>query len=139
MSASVSGSPNRTLYSSTLTPWGVNMKPVNKSPTKGKPSVGHRRIVSHPLLFNNNEERKRTVFSHAGDGLLQDRLDLGKHSRGSDRSGGVSAHSTGVRSEITVSDSLVVLSAGESSDGVSVRESKDGKFGSGEELFDHNL
>ena len=36
--ASVSGSPNLTLYSRTLGPSSVTMKPVNRIPTNGKPS-----------------------------------------------------------------------------------------------------
>jgi hypothetical protein len=35
ISASVSGSPKRTLYSSTFGPESVNIKPVNRRPTKG--------------------------------------------------------------------------------------------------------
>lgn len=34
---SVSGSPNRTLYSSTLGPDSVSMNPVKRSPTNGNP------------------------------------------------------------------------------------------------------
>ena len=35
----VSGSPPRTLYSKTLGPEGVIIRPVKRSPTKGKPAL----------------------------------------------------------------------------------------------------
>jgi hypothetical protein len=42
MSASVSGSPKRTLYSRSLGPSVVSMKPVKRRPTNGKPEKGQQ-------------------------------------------------------------------------------------------------
>lgn len=47
----VSGSPNRTLYSSTLGPSDVNMKPVKRSPTNGYPGSKNRDLIYIYPLF----------------------------------------------------------------------------------------
>ncbi len=46
INASVSGSPNRTLYSKTFGPDGVSMKPVKSIPRKGYPTQSQSQLES---------------------------------------------------------------------------------------------
>ena len=60
--ASVSGSPKRTLYSRTLGPESVRMKPVKRRPTKGWPGD------TSEIWGEKKEKEGRTVATHAVDG-----------------------------------------------------------------------
>lgn len=60
--ASVSGSPKRTLYSRTLGPESVRMKPVKRRPTKGWPGD------TSEIWGEKKKKEGRTVATHAIDG-----------------------------------------------------------------------
>jgi len=83
--------------------------------------------------------RKLTVLPHSADGSLESLLNLDQNPRSSNGSRSVGTHSTGVGSDVTVSDSLVILSSREGSDGVTIGEGEDGELGSGEEILDNDL
>ena len=95
ITTSVSGSPNRQLYSSTFGPSGVSISPAYRSPRYGTPSCGHG------------------VHRAAAD--VPDRV-LGRRRHPRERR--VRAHPAGVRSGVAVADALEVL--GQSASGTTV-------------------
>ena len=72
----VSGSPNRTLYSSTFGPLDVNMNPVNKRPTNGYPGYEMTRVSGVYRLFACRQllvAGKSCGFPRGWQALLQER------------------------------------------------------------------
>ena len=110
MRASVSGSPNLTLYSRTLGPAGVSMSPVNSMPTKGYPA--QCALSEDPLPGHSSklEGARHTFFSHSANGRFQHLCaDLIHDDIGRDGRGCVCTHAAGIGTSVTLANSLMVL------------------------------
>lgn len=70
------------------------------------------------------------------ESLLYDTVhDLGR----GNGSRSIYTHAAGVRTDVTFTDTFVILSSGEGDDSISVREREDRNFGASEELFNNDL
>ena len=103
MSASVSGSPNLTLYSRTFGPLFVSINPVNNSPTKGKPLGSEQKLLLNGTVVP-------TFSSHTVNGGLQGFLEDPLHHCGSGyRCRGICTHTPGVKACVPFTYAFVVL------------------------------